>query len=370
MITINSNISAKQAQNSLNTNQSNLQDNMLQLTTGLRINSAADDAAGMQIANRMETQMGGMAVAQRNASDAISLAQTAEGAMQESTNVMNRVRDLALQSYNDTNTDDDRDAIQKEVEQLKAEVNRIATTTNFAGIDLLDGSSSDMTFQIGAGANETISFGIDSMMGKDLGAEIQDGQTGATITDGVIANDPFELIIKSDEEGGENQTIEVAKGTSVDDAVDQINSELSDLGFDAQAIYDDSGSAPVIDIVAHKDEVALIDPLDPIKNLSVDQIDVSTQAGAQKALVVLDEALMEVDDQRSELGAVQNRLESTINNLTSMEENLGVAQSGIMDADFAEQTVEMTSNQMLMQAGTSVLAQAKTMPQYASMLLQ
>lgn len=149
MITINSNNSAKMAQNILNSNQLKLTGNMQQLSTGLRINSAADDAAGMQIANRMQTQMQGLAVAQRNSSDAISMAQTAEAGMSESTNVMNRIRDLSMQAFNDTNTEEDREAIQKEVDHLKDEINRIANTTNFAGINLLDGTSEHLEFQIG-----------------------------------------------------------------------------------------------------------------------------------------------------------------------------------------------------------------------------
>ena len=160
MITINSNNTALMAQNNLFDSQNALQGNMLQLSTGLRINSASDDAAGLQISNRMETQMNGLSVAQRNANDAISMAQTAEGAMTENTSILNRMRDLSLQSANDTNTPEDRQAMQKEVDSLIEEVDRISETTNFAGIKLLDGSASDMRFQIGSNANEVIRFGI------------------------------------------------------------------------------------------------------------------------------------------------------------------------------------------------------------------
>ena len=179
MITINSNISAKISQNNLNNTQLNLQDNMRQLSTGLRINSAADDAAGMQIANRMQTQIQGLDVAQRNAGDGISMAQTAEAGMTESTNIMNRVRDLAMQSYNDTNTAEDREAIQKEVDHLKAEINRIASSTNFAGINLLDGSAEHLQFQIGESANDIMTFGIQSVSGADLGQGIEEAKLAA-----------------------------------------------------------------------------------------------------------------------------------------------------------------------------------------------
>ena len=370
MITINSNNAAKMAQNILNSNQLQLNGNMKQLSTGLRINSAADDAAGLQIANRMQTQMQGLAVAQRNSADAISMAQTAEAGMSESTNVMNRIRDLSMQAFNDTNKEEDREAIQKEVDHLKAEINRIATTTNFAGINLLDGTSEHLEFQIGETAGDTIKFGIDSVTGASLGSEIREATIPASFDgEGVLNND---LTLKFGEDGSD-EVIEKDPGPKhISDVAEELNDLLSDYDIDAEAVY--SVNPFALEIVGHEDEVDLVRDQsdDPLKgnNLNVDSINVETQAGATKAMIILDEALAQLDDQRADLGAVQNRLESTINNLTSMEKNLGVSQSRIQDADFAEQTVDMTSNQMLMQAGVSVLAQAKGMPQYASMLLQ
>lgn len=356
------------AQNILNSNQLKLTGNMQQLSTGLRINSAADDAAGMQIANRMQTQMQGLAVAQRNSSDAISMAQTAEAGMSESTNVMNRIRDLSMQAFNDTNTEEDREAIQKEVDHLKDEINRIANTTNFAGINLLDGTSEHLEFQIGETAGDTISFGIDSVTGADLGSEIREATIPAEFdTEGTMIAD-LELTI-----GGEEVTLSADPGPKhVSDVAEELDELLVQYDVDATAVY--SVDPVKLEIVGHEGEVDLVGDEDDNeltgKNLSVDSINVETQAGATKAMIILDEALVQLDEQRADLGAVQNRLESTISNLTSMEENLGVSQARIQDADFAEQTVEMTSNQMLMQAGVSVLAQAKGMPQYAGMLLQ
>ena len=419
MISLNSNPSAKLAQNNLNASQRALTGNMQSLSTGLRINSAADDAAGLQIANRMQTQISAMGVAKRNAGDAISLAQTAEGAMQESKAISDRIRDLALQSANDTNTREDREAMQKEVEAMVAEINRIAQSTNHAGINLLDGSAQNMSFQIGAQANETTSLSIESLLGADLGSNIQVGDIDVSFTDGVL-DSGFVLTVVDEIQVDE---ISIPAGLHVSDAVDRLNNELADIDVDITVMFDRDEER--LQLVADEDEMSMMalryegvpgedgnlgtpgvkpghpiegipgedgipgdngtpgfkpeHPIQPemsyghppanLESLSMDKVDISTEAGAQKAIIVVDEALAQIDDERTELGAMQNRLEHTSSNLTSMEENLGVAHSGIMDADFAEETVEMVSNQMLMQAGTSVLAQAKGMPQYATMLL-
>ena len=386
MITINSNSSALMAQNNLNTNQANLQGNMMQLSTGLRINSASDDAAGLQISNRMETQMNGLDVAQRNANDAISMAQTAEGAMTENTTILNRMRDLSLQSANDTNTLEDRQAMQKEVDALIEEVDRISETTNFAGIKLLDGSAENMSFQIGSNANETIEFGISDLSASKLGAEVNtadvtslfvfDGEDDAQQPDGTLGEDmSIVLTNASDPETGEADeiTINFTGDMTQDDVLAELNKQD---GLSAALDADDkvilTGSAlNEFDTIEAKDDSGTSAGSATITGgfKGLDSIEITTAADAQEAVQILDGALAKIDEERADLGAVQNRLESTISNLSNIEENLGVSQSRILDADFAKQTVEMTSNQMLMQAGTSVLAQAKTMPQYATMLL-
>ena len=390
MITINSNASAMMAQNNLFNAQSALTGNMQQLSTGLRINSASDDAAGLQISNRMETQMNGLDVAQRNANDAISMAQTAEGAMSENNTILNRMRDLSLQSANDTNTSDDRAAMQKEVDSLITEVDRISSTTNFAGINLLDGTASNMSFQIGSNAGETISFGIGNMSAGSLGetTAIEGAEVMRHETDGETSG--YSFVINTggtgtdDPETSSDVTI---NGNTIEELASKVESELNRLeGIDGVSVgirgdeSVDNADARVFDIVAAGDQATALDAAvvggtgadqkapDAIK-LTVENVDLKTAGGAQIAASVLDNALAQVDEERANLGAVQNRLESTISNLSNIEENLGVSQSRILDADFASQTVEMTSNQMLMQAGTSVLAQAKGMPQYATMLL-
>ncbi|HID01887.1 MAG TPA: flagellin, partial [Desulfobacterales bacterium] len=168
-LTINTNVPSLNAQRNLSKSQNTLSRSMERLSSGLRINSAKDDAAGLAISNRMSAQIRGMNQATRNANDGISLAQTAEGAMQESTNILQRIRELAVQSANATNSAADRGALQAEVNQLKAEMNRIAQSTTFNGLNILDGTFVSQQFQVGANANETIGVSIASMAADDLG---------------------------------------------------------------------------------------------------------------------------------------------------------------------------------------------------------
>ena len=381
MISINSNASAAMAMNNLFSSQNALNGNMQQLSTGLRINSASDDAAGLQISNRMQTQMNGLNQAQRNAGDAISMAQTAEGAMSENTNILNRMRDLSVQAGNDTNTDDDRAAMQKEVEALVEEVDRIANTTSFAGKKLLDGSAESLTFQIGANAGETLEFGI-----EDMSASALKGEVTATVTEFDTAEvDALLAQVNSDGEGGDGSDITLTLNgeditiSGVEDGEQNytasslaaaINGAIETAEIEGVRLSESGGEFTFIsdkDLTISGDLNGTSET--KTQEMSLEDIDISTAEGAAQAIEILDGALKQVDEQRADLGAVQNRLDSTISNLANVEENLGVSQSRILDADFASQTVEMTSNQMLMQAGTSVLAQAKGMPQYATMLL-
>ncbi|TDO96221.1 flagellin [Marinomonas balearica] len=266
---VNTNTSSLNAQRQL-TNSGNALDTAYQrLSSGLRINSAADDAAGLQISNRLTSQINGLNQAARNANDGISLAQTAEGAMDETTSLLQRMRTLAVQSANGSNTDSDRVAIQEEITQLTAEINRIASTTTFGGQNLLDGTYSGV-FQVGADANQTISFAI----------------------------------------GG---------------------ADLSTLGVATPSV--------------------------------------STAANAQQLISDIDSMISTVDSTRAELGAAQNRFTSTINNLTNISENVSAARSRIRDADFATETANLTSAQILQQASSTILSQANQRPQTALSLL-
>ena len=273
-LSINTNVASLNAQRNLGASQSNLGTAMQRLSSGMRINSAKDDAAGLAISNRMTSQVRGLNQAVRNANDGISLAQTAEGALQETTNLLQRMRELAVQSSNGTNTTEDQKSLDAEFQQLITEIDRIATDTSFNNQVLLaggfSGASNAMVFQIGADAAQTIAV------------------------------------------------------------------EIAGAGATA---------------------------------LSVNALNVLDFSAAQSAITQIDSAIGTVDVSRGDLGAVQNRLESTIANLQNVSENVSAARCRILDADIAQETSSMTKYNILQQAGVSILAQANQAPQLALSLL-
>jgi flagellin len=272
-LTVNTNIASLNTQRNLNSSSNALGISMQRLSTGSRINSAKDDAAGLQISNRLTSQINGLNVAARNANDGISMAQTAEGALQQSTNILQRMRELAIQSANGSNSDEDRASLQLEVVQLQEELTRISDTTSFGTQKLLDASiGAGLKFQVGANANETITIDFD-------------------------------------------------------------------VDFDAAG-------------------------------LGVDAVDISDADGSQTAIGLIDTALQTIDDNRSAFGAVQNRFENTIANLQNIAENVSASRGRIQDTDFAAETANLAKNQILQQAGTAILAQAKQLPQAVLSLLQ
>ncbi|WP_323061281.1 flagellin N-terminal helical domain-containing protein [Aeromonas hydrophila] len=284
---INTNVSSLNAQRNMTNSTKSLDTSYTRLASGLRINSAKDDAAGLQISNRLTSQINGLDQGNRNANDGISLAQTAEGAMDEVTGMLQRIRTLSQQSANGSNSTKDREALQKEVDQLGAEINRISSATTFAGTKLLDGSFGG-SFQVGADANQTISFSLSQADGFSISGIAAAASQATIFTSG-----------------------STAKG-----------------------------------------------------------IDISTQTKAQDVLGAVDAMLEVVDGKRAELGAVQNRLDSTIRNQANISENVSAARSRIRDADFAIETANMTKQNILQQAASSVLSQANQRPQAALQLLQ
>lgn len=290
---VNTNTTSLYAQRQLGNSGDILDKSFERLASGQRINSASDDAAGLQISNRLTSQTNGLNQAMRNANDGISLAQTAEGAMDETTNMLQRMRTLAIQSSNGSNTDDDRLAIQQEVKQLSTEIDRIADTTTFGGQNLLDGSYASGVFQVGADAQQTISFSL--------------------------AN------------GGPSNSVDISAAG----------------GFNITGLSTAAGTTVVTSLTA-----------------SVSSVD-----NAQSMIAMLGSMISAVDTKRAELGAVQNRFSSTISNLGNIKENVEGARSRIRDADFAQETATMTSNQILQQASTTILSQANQRPQSAISLL-
>ncbi|MDX7782932.1 flagellin B [Aeromonas caviae] len=304
---INTNTSSLNAQrNLMNTNKS-LDTSYTRLASGLRINSAKDDAAGLQISNRLTSQVNGLDQGNRNANDGISVAQTAEGAMDEVTSMLQRMRTLAQQSSNGSNNKDDRDALQAEYKQLTTEINRIAGDTTFGGQKLLDGNYKG-AFQVGADAGQTISFKM----------------TTAFTMSGIASATKGSATIAAATNSAASTTADAWVVTSASTAVTW--STISDI----------SGS---------------------------------TDSNAQLAFANLDKMIQVVDSKRAELGAVQNRFDSTIRNQSNISENLSAARSRIRDADFATETANMTKQNILQQAASSILAQANQRPQSALSLL-
>ena len=483
-LTVNTNVSSLNAQRNLNKSGEGLATSMERLSSGMRINSAKDDAAGLQISNRLTSQINGLAVAQRNANDGISMAQTAEGAMQASTNILQRMRELSLQSANGSNSDKDRDALQKEVVQLKSELTRIAETTQFGGQQLLNGDFGTKSFQVGANANEIIGLTLKNVSADSIGAfdKVLVGTAGlgrasAAANDGAASNNGFvgtgaltvngTQLAANPAAGSEAsaiaETINELSGTTgvtadartqaeikltagdsvsftlnsvqisasvsgTDDLTDlatAINEETSNTGVTAESkdgrliLTDESGKdIEIADFTAATADMTVAgiaqDGTTQAAPISLDgqgtaadsttiagsiklssdnsfsvvaataadfgaggvsaltkvsDIDIKTQDGSQSALAVIDGALSQIDSQRANLGAVQNRFSQTISNLANVQENVSASRSRIQDTDFATETAQMTKNQILQQAGTSILSQANQIPQAAISLL-
>jgi flagellin len=315
---VNTNVSSLNAQRQLNNSGNSLDVSFKRLSSGFRINSAADDAAGLQIADRLTSQIQGLEQGNRNANDGISLAQTAEGALDEVTSMFQRVRTLSQQAANGSNTDEDRLAIQEEIRSLASEVNRIAADTTFGGQNLLDGSYS-ANFQVGADAVQTISFSM---------------QTVGGTANSLVSNGGFTL-------SGIAGVASGVTGASLSATAGTISTTVG-ASADANSfsgVFTASG------------------------------ISVSSQANAQAVMAGMDSLIAVVDKKRAELGAVQNRFQSTIRNQANIAENLSSAKSRIKDTDFAQETANLTKMQILQQASQTILSQANQRPQAALSLL-
>ncbi|MBH0071065.1 flagellin [Pseudoalteromonas sp. NZS127] len=508
-ISVNTNVSSLNAQRNLSKSGQGLATSMERLSSGMRINSAKDDAAGMQIGTRLTSQISGLGVAQRNANDGISMTQTAEGALQSSTDILQRMRDLALQSSNGSNSTSDREALQKEVTALQTELTRIADTTTYGGQKLLNGDYGTQQFQVGSDSNQTIGVTLNSSAAKDIGLtgkkiEIAaiSGFSGASKTPKAFdANDTLTMKVgteskdivlttgmsaadlagqvngtngvfgvsgttqvavggfSTDTTGGDVVTLNVAgveisatmlatedndaqvsrlfnaidaatvtalaeQGikASVDPDSDllvftnkdgkniDVTMKITEGGTDANAVgtvsaYDGAGAvtggitttAATGTTVSETSTVtgrldytnATIDIKNASASLtaggtltgagaatvgaktltSIEDLDISTSGGSQSAIDVIDAALQQIGNERAELGATQNRFSQTISNLANIQENASASRSRIMDTDYATETAQMTKNQILQQAGTSILSQANQLPQAALSLL-
>lgn len=483
-ISVNTNVASLTAQRNLVGTGRKLNTALQRLSSGFRINSAKDDAAGLAITDRMTSQVRGLTQAARNANDGISLAQTAEGALNETTTLLQRMRELAIQSANDSNSDTDRQSIQDEVVNLQAEIARIADTTSFNNKKLLDGSFGTASFHVGAEAGQVINVTTGDARANRLGSYrtrlVGEANVAATTTAATAATQwgGANLIINGSKGSA---TATIAVGATAKAASDAINAKTVDTGVTASAetkveltgIADGSysfvlstGSSQTATVSAAVTSGDLNDMVDAINDHSaatgvtatlndaedgivmrdadgdtitvmrtdtvndawtatmsatsdtstvatlssaaatnsasfrgqvliesekafsvaggasadatstsstlsqVATVDLKTQTGSNDAISVIDKAIAKVDSIRSKLGAVQNRFESTITNLTNVSENIAASRSRILDADFAAETAELTKAQIIQQAGLSMLSQANQLPQSALSLLQ
>ncbi|EOV1173503.1 flagellin [Vibrio fluvialis] len=374
-ITVNTNVSALVAQRHLNTATDLLNQSLERLSSGKRINSAKDDAAGLQISNRLESQMRGLDVAVRNANDGISIMQTAEGAMQETTNLLQRMRDLSLQSANGSNSKAERVALQEEMGALNDEMNRIAETTSFGGRKLLNGSFGQTSFQIGASSGEAVQVSLKNMRSDDLNmGGFSYVAAGKAESQWQVGQGRNQLTISYVNAQGEDEQIHIhaKQGDDIEQLATYINGQTDKVS----ASVNEKGQLQIY--MAGKETAGtlsfsgnLADELQ--MNLkgyeAVDNLDITSVGGAQRAVSVLDTAMKYVDSHRAELGALQNRFGHAVSNLDNVHENLAASNSRIKDADYAKETTQMIKQQILQQVGTSILAQAKNQPNVALTLL-
>ncbi|MPV38443.1 flagellin N-terminal helical domain-containing protein [Georgenia subflava] len=375
---VNNNIAATNAYRNLASTQNDLSSSLEKLSSGFRINRAADDAAGLAISEGLRSQVGGLQVAVRNAQDGISVVQTAEGALTETHAILQRMRDLSVQAANTGGLSADaKGNIQTELDELKAELTRIADTTQFNGTNLLDGTYSG-TFQVGANAGEKIDVDVtQSMSAAGLGVDAIDVESGsATWTAGpgsvdfAAATAPATAITIA--HNGSTHEIDLTGwatgGTSTDAAK---NHALTQQAFDRQL----SGTQ----LSAKVDEFGGVTITGPsgaaetdvtIAGLTATYAADSGTSGGEAAIGVLDAAIQTVSDVRADLGAKQNRLDHTINSLNVSIENLSASESRIRDTDMAQEMASFTRSQILSQAGTAMLAQANQIPQGILQLLQ
>ncbi|MGR6546074.1 flagellin N-terminal helical domain-containing protein [Paenibacillus tundrae] len=387
---INHNITALNTHRQLSANTSATSKNIEKLSSGLRINRAGDDAAGLAISEKMRGQIRGLDMASKNAQDGISLIQTAEGALNETHSILQRVRELAVQSANDTNTASDREELQKEVQQLKDEVDRISNNTEFNTKKLLNGDLSSKSWK-----NESAT--IASKTG-DFSVEVTGTLAGAADDTGIVtSDDTFVLKVTGFEAstntysysitseagaalvedtftagGAAGDTVEMA---GVEITVDSTKIKVGDsfTVVTRQMQNETAGETNEINfqIGANSNQTISVG-VESMKtgDLFLKNVNISTQTGATAAISTLDDAIKNVSAERSKLGAVQNRLEHTINNLGTSSENLSAAESRVRDVDMAKEMMEQTKNNILAQAAQAMLAQANQQPQSVLQLLR
>ncbi|MGY3727354.1 MULTISPECIES: FliC/FljB family flagellin [Cobetia] len=373
---INTNTLSMVTQQNLNQSQNALNTSMERLSSGMRINSAKDDAAGQAIANRMDSQITGLSQAQRNANDGISVAQTAEGALNQVNDNLQRVRELTVQAANGTNSAEDKQSIQDEINLRLAEIDRISEQTSFNGVDVLNTDAS-LSIQVGANDGETIEIDLQKTNKSTLGLDGFNVGTPTEVTEFTTTTGNVTTTADlSWNEGTADEATALLDATSLDEL--KLTTYTDAGGATAYAIEDTDGSMIKVDgtDVTVDESTGIVQFTAGYNQTKLDsgkaayQVDADGgYTGTVDPLEKLDEAIKQVDGMRSDLGAVQNRFDSAITNLATTETNLASAQSRIQDADYAEEVSSMTTAQILQQAGTSMLTQANQVPQNVLSLL-
>lgn len=420
---INTNIASINAQRNLTLNGATLNTTMQRLSSGMRINSAKDDAAGLAISERMNTQVKGLTVASRNSNDGISLAQTAEGALGKISDMLQRMRELAVQAGNATNSTEDRAKLQAEFRQMSDEVDRVAKTTNFNGQKVLDGTFGGAVFQVGANSGENITVGALVDTRSDQLSNINYAESSApNVNVGYnTASPPAPNTITnyntSIPAGGLTMTVPAVVGPPAYPAitvplgeikassspqerlgkvVEAINNKTMDHGVTAYVTRKEGSDLVTIEFMSSKTlddgtprnvefggpsftpaltglpgTINIVHPANSkVNQRGIAEDDISTQRGAWVALKAVDSAIDQVNAARATLGAVQARFEATVNNIDIQVENLSAARGRIVDADFAKETANLSRTQILQQAGTAMVSQANQIPQQVLQLLQ
>ena len=408
--TINTNIASINAQRNLTFSGQSLNTTMQRLSSGLRVNSAKDDAAGLAISERMNTQVKGLTVASRNASDGISLAQTTEGALGKIGDMLQRMRELAVQAGNATNSKGDREALQLEVKQLADEVDRVAKQTNFNGQKVLDGSFAGAVFQVGANSGDNITLGalVDTRAEKISSISYaSSAQTGIdTAVPGSIADYDLEATGLGIQVNPPDPTVSLpdlppasSPQERLGQVIEAINNKSADTGVVAYLTKQEGSEMYTVEIMSGKTDTngnpvkvafagfsasatGILNATGTIGGSTtgtagaeidargINDIDVGTQAGAWIGLKKIDSAIDQVNSARATLGAIQTRFETAVNNIDIQVENLAAARGRIIDADFAVETANLSRTQILQQAGTAMVAQANQIPQNVLQLLQ
>ena len=397
-MTINTNVASLTAQRNLSSSQNSLSTSMQRLSSGLRVNSAKDDAAGLAIAERMAAQTRGLNVAARNANDGISLAQTAEGALGKVGDMLQRMRELAVQSANATNSDDDRKALQAEVGQLRDEIDRVAKNTSFNGKKLLDGSFAAANFQVGSNSGEAITVAALTDSSSDGLSKVVYGSDSVTTgTAGSITTlteiTAGDLAITVD--GTEYELAEIGEARSGEErlgqVVEAINRRTADTGVTAFLKAETDGTYTMevrsSKLEADGDAVAVsfggftaattgftaadvsVTSGSSTSTAGISELSIETAEDAWLAIKQIDDSLNQINEARATLGAVQSRFENAVSNIAIQTENTAAARGRIVDADFAQETASLSKSQILQQAGTAMVAQANQLPQQVLQLL-